>query len=106
MIYSIIEDMPNAFKTRVFMSGRSQHVTIPVGFRFRSSEVSIRRDPETGDVILSEIPPLAEVFAALDAAKLPDEFMSEGDRDRSPAQDRPMLDELFGDDVSGSKKKR
>ena len=37
--------MAKASKARVFMSGRSQHVTIPVGFRFRSTEVSIRRDP-------------------------------------------------------------
>lgn len=86
--------MSNTAKARVFMSGRSQHVTIPVGFRFRSSEVSIRRDPN-GDVILSEVPNLADVFAALDAAKLPDDFMSEADRDRRPAEDRPGLDHLF-----------
>jgi virulence-associated protein VagC len=78
------------------MSGRSQHVTIPVGFRFRSSEVSIRRDPN-GNIILSEVPNLAEVFAALDAAKLPDDFMSDADRDRRPAEDRPALDQLFDD---------
>ncbi|MDR3751431.1 MAG: AbrB family transcriptional regulator [Terracidiphilus sp.] len=89
--------MANASKARVFMSGRSQHVTIPVGFRFRSSEVSIRRDPNSGDVILSEVPNLAEVFAALDAATLPDDFMSEADRDRRPAEDRPGLNQLFED---------
>lgn len=88
-------------KARVFMSGRSQHVTIPVGFRFRSSEVSIRRDPNSGDVILSEVPSLVDVFAALDAAKLPDGFMSEADRDRRPAEDRPALNQLFED---GSRK--
>jgi antitoxin VapB len=88
--------MPNTAKARVFMSGRSQHVTIPVGFRFRSSEVSIRRDPN-GNIILSEVPNLAEVFAALDAAKLPDDFMSDADRDRRPAEDRPALDQLFDD---------
>ena len=88
--------MPNTAKARVFMSGRSQHVTIPVGFRFRSSEVSIRRDPN-GNIILSEVPNLAEVFAALDAAKLPDDFMSDADRDRRPAEDRPALDRLFDD---------
>jgi antitoxin VapB len=95
--------MPNVSKARVFMSGRSQHVTIPAGFRFRSSEVSIRRDPESGDVILSEIPPLAEVFAALDAAGLPQEFMSEEDRDRRPAQERPALAALFQEDARESK---
>jgi antitoxin VapB len=90
--------MPGSSKARVFMSGRSQHVTIPREFRFRSSEVSIRRDPN-GDVILSEVPNLAEVFAALDAARLPDDFMSNADRDRRPADSRPALDELFEDDA-------
>ncbi len=70
-------------KARVFMSGGSQHVIIPAAFRFRSSVVSIRRDAKTGDVILSEVPPLAEVFAALDAAPLPADFLSEADRDES-----------------------
>ena len=85
-------------KARVFMSGRIQHVTIPADFRFHSSAVSIRRDPATGDVILSEVPTLDEVFAALDTVKLPDEFLSEADRDRSPPTNRPGLDQLFGDD--------
>lgn len=79
------------------MSGRSQHVTIPAEFRFRSSAVSIRRDPRSGDVILSEVPNLTEVFAALDAAQLPDDFMSDADRDRRPAQDRLAVEQLFED---------
>jgi antitoxin VapB len=88
--------MPN--KARVFMSGRSQHVTIPAAFRFRSSVVSIRRDSQTGDVILSEVPPLPDVFAALDVAQLPAGFLSEADRDHGPAQDRPALDQLFAEE--------
>ena len=87
-------------KARVFMSGRSQHVTIPAAYRFRSSVVSIRRDPQTGDVILSEVPPLTEVFAALDAAELPKDFLSEADRDQRPAEDRPALDQLFAENDS------
>ncbi len=88
--------MSHTAKARVFMSGRSQHVTIPADFRFRSSVVSIRRDPTTGDVVLSEVPPIAEVFAALDAAKLPHDFLlTEADRDRRPAQERPELDKMF-----------
>lgn len=98
--------MANSSKARVFMSGRSQHVTIPVGFRFRSSEVSIRRDPNSGDVILSEVPSLVEVFAALDAAKLPDDFMSEADRDRRPAEDRAALDQLFEDSSINGKNRQ
>jgi virulence-associated protein VagC len=89
--------MRSTAKARVFMSGRSQHVTIPVGFRFRSSEVSIRRDAN-GNIVLSEVPSVAEVFAALDAAKLPDDFMSDADRDRRPAEDRPALDRLFDEE--------
>jgi antitoxin VapB len=85
-------------KARVFMSGRSQHVTIPAAFRFRSSVVSIRRDAQTGDVILSEVPPLADVFAALDEAQLPAGFLDEADRDQRPAQDRPALDELLAEE--------
>jgi antitoxin VapB len=78
------------------MSGRSQHVTIPAEYRFRSSEVSIRRDPRSGDIILSEGPGTwAEVFAALDAAHVPDDFLSEDERDRRPPANRSAIDELF-----------
>ena len=91
--------MPNTTSARVFMSGRSQHVTIPLDFRFRTPVVSIRRDPNSGGVILTEVPSLAEVFAALDAAKLPDDFMSDADRDRRPAEERPAIKQLFEDDA-------
>ena len=82
------------------MSGRSQHVTIPAAYRFRSSVVSIRRDPQNGDVILSEVPPLADVFAALDAAQLPKDFLGDADRDHRPPENRPALDRLFADEDS------
>lgn len=35
------------------MNGRSQAVRLPSEFRFSGTEVSIRKDPESGDVILS-----------------------------------------------------
>ena len=38
---------------KLFMNGRSQAVRLPSEFRFEGTEVSIRKDPETGDVILS-----------------------------------------------------
>lgn len=41
---------------KLFRNGRSQAVRLPAEFRFEGSEVDIRRDPETGDVILSERP--------------------------------------------------
>ena len=41
---------------KIFMTGRSQAVRLPVEFRFDVEEVFIRRDPDTGDVVLSRRP--------------------------------------------------
>ena len=41
---------------KVFATGRSQAVRLPLEFRFDVSEVFIRRDPGTGDVVLSKKP--------------------------------------------------
>lgn len=38
---------------KLFKNGRSQAVRLPAEFRFEGDEVYIRRDPQTGDVILS-----------------------------------------------------
>ena len=38
---------------KLFKNGRSQAVRLPSEFRFEGDEVLIRRDPVTGDVILS-----------------------------------------------------
>lgn len=45
---------------KLFKNGRSQAVRLPAEFRFAGDEVLIRRDPATGDVILS---PLNKSFA-------------------------------------------
>jgi antitoxin VapB len=61
-------------KTKVFSNGRSQAVRIPKDFRFGISEVFIRRDPSTGDVILSTRdtePSWDEFFQAL--SEIPEE---------------------------------
>lgn len=88
--------MSQSVRARVFFSGRSQHVTIPREFRFRTSVVSVRRDPNSGAVILSEVPSVDEVFAALDAANIPEDFLLGEDRDCTPPPDlRPELDDLF-----------
>ena len=79
---------------KVFMSGRSQAVRIPAEYRFRSPEVSIRRDPASGDIILSEGPGTwADVLAAVDATGVRDGFVVE--RDPRPAESRPALDDFF-----------
>ena len=38
---------------KIFATGRSQAVRLPLEFRFDVAEVFIRRDPATGDVVLS-----------------------------------------------------
>lgn len=41
---------------KIFVTGRSQAVRLPREFRFDVSEVFIRHDPLTGDVVLSRKP--------------------------------------------------
>lgn len=41
---------------KIFTTGRSQAVRLPLAFRFDVSEVFIRRDALTGDVVLSRKP--------------------------------------------------
>jgi antitoxin VapB len=41
---------------KIFTTGRSQAVRLPLEFRFDVSEVFIRHDPVTGDVVLSRKP--------------------------------------------------
>jgi antitoxin VapB len=82
--------MAQVDKARVFMSGRSQAVRIPAAYRFASKEVYIRRDPKSGDVILSQAPGTwDEVFGALDKAGFPEDFLA--DRSQGPAQEREEL---------------
>jgi antitoxin VapB len=83
--------MAQTSKAKVFYSGRSQAVRIPAEFRFKTDEVYVRRDPQNGDLILSEKPvkTWSEIFKALDDAKFPDDFLE--DRDQSPPQKRDDL---------------
>jgi len=80
--------MPPTAKAKVFYSGRSQAVRIPAEFRFKTNEVYVRRDSQSGDLILSESPvkTWAEIFKALDDAGVPDDFLT--DRDTRPPQKR------------------
>ena len=66
---------------RLFASGGSQAVRLPVDFRFAGNVVYVRRDLATGDVILSARAPYAEFVAVRDALGPPDaEFLSEAER--------------------------
>jgi len=77
-------------KAKIFTTGRSQAVRLPAAFRFDSKEVFIERDMRTGNVILSRKPAnWNDVFAALDRAGVPSDFLS--DRDRSFPHERDVL---------------
>lgn len=69
-------------KAKIFMNGRSQAVRLPVNFRFDCEEVFIRRDAETGDVILSKRPNnWDDFFKLLDESDIPENFMNDRDQD-------------------------
>ena len=68
---------------KLFRNGRSQAVRLPAEFRFDGTEVFIRRDPATGDVILSQRPLDWESFFALAAeVEVPEDFLDERDRNQ------------------------
>lgn len=75
---------------KLFRNGRSQAVRLPAEYRFEGSEVYVRRDPETGDVILSRRPESwGEFFDLLKTLEIPDDFMAE--RDNQPPQKRKLF---------------
>ena len=68
--------MPRTAK--LFLNGRNQAVRLPSDFRFEGTEIYIRRDPKTGDVILSARPESWDSFYKLRSeARVPAEFMSD-----------------------------
>jgi antitoxin VapB len=68
---------------KLFTTGRSQAVRLPMEYRFEGSEVFIRRDQRTGDVVLSRRPDSWADFFALDATtEVPDDFMTDADRNQ------------------------
>ena len=75
---------------KLFRNGRSQAVRLPREFRFEGTEVNIRRDPETGEVILSPRRSLQELFARLDELQVPDDFMNDR-QDTAPQKRKKMF---------------
>ena len=78
----------SAKTAKLFTTGRSQAVRLPMEFRFEGQEVFIRRDPKTGDVVLSAKPASWDgLFALYDDGAATDDFMGPTDRPHE-AQDR------------------
>jgi len=81
--------MASVSKAKVFMIGGDQAVQIPIEYRFTTDEVYIRRDSKSGDVILSDNSGgWDEIFAALDNAGLPEDFLA--DRNQGVPQVRDL----------------
>lgn len=79
-------------RAKLFANGRSQAVRLPLEFRFSGKEVYIRRDEQTGDVILSERPESQDFwqeFFSTPPAPGAEDFLR--DRDRSQPKERDLL---------------
>jgi antitoxin VapB len=75
---------------KLFRNGRSQAVRLPAEYRFPGSQVFIRRDPVTGDIVLSRKPESWEDFFELTKeVDFPDDFLTE--RNDSPPQKRKLF---------------
>jgi antitoxin VapB len=75
---------------KLFITGRSQAVRLPREFRFQGTEVFIRRDPQTGDVVLSPKPASwQEFFELANRTSIPADFMA--DREDVAAEERSLL---------------
>jgi antitoxin VapB len=74
----------------LFRNGRSQAVRLPAEYRFESSEVYIRRDPASGDVILSRRPESwQDFFELMKTIDVPEDFLA--DRQDVPPQKRKLF---------------
>ena len=54
--YQLLAEKTMSSTAKIFTTGRSQAVRLPLEFRFDVPEVFIRHDPATGDVVLSRKP--------------------------------------------------
>ena len=79
-----------AHTAKLFRNGRSQAVRLPSDFRFQGSEVFVRRDPATGDVILSRRPESwRDFFELMKTIDVPEDFLA--DRGDTPPQKRKLF---------------
>lgn len=75
---------------KLFTTGRGQAVQLPMEFRFQGTEVFIRRNPATGEVVLSPKPTSwQEFFELADRTDIPADFMT--DREDLPAEERKLF---------------
>ena len=55
---------------------------MPANYRFDCNEVFIRKDPETGDVVISKKPgSWSDFFKVMETIDVPEDFMEERDNE-------------------------
>lgn len=75
---------------KLFRNGRSQAVRLPADFGFTGSEVYVRRDPVTGDAILSRrADSWHDFFDLTSTLDIPDDFLA--NRRDPPPQIRKLF---------------
>jgi antitoxin VapB len=75
---------------KLFRNGRSQAVRLPAEYRFEGSEVYVRRDTMTGEVILSRRPDSwGDFFQLIKSLDIPGNFLA--DRKDAPPQKRRLF---------------
>ena len=74
---------------KLFKNGSSQAVRLPAAFRFEGDEVFIRRNSETGEVILSSKPTTWDgFFDLLSEVEVPADFLNAEERhQQDPGRD-------------------
>ena len=81
----------NSKIAKLFLTGRSQAVRLPVQFRFKGKEVFIRRDPKNGDVVLSQKPDDWDSFIeAMRDLRAPKDFLSQKERSQQQQNRDPF----------------
>ena len=81
----------NRQTAKLFVNGRSQAVRLPAEFRFEGKEVFIRRDPQSGDVILSRKPDNWDSFLdAIKGVEVPEDVFGTKDRKDKPLDRDPF----------------
>ena len=76
---------------KLYSNGSEQVITLPEGFRFDGEEVTISKDPDTGNVILSQEPKSLSNFLKLleEVGPAEPDFLAE--RDTTTPPDRNLF---------------
>jgi len=77
---------------KLFTTGHSQAVRLPKAFRLPGTEVWIRKNEVTGEIVLTPKKPpdsLDRLFQLIEEAEVPEEFMAE--RDNAPGEFRDIF---------------